>query len=140
MRMRTKKLGGRFSSLRAAHSIDATQACVRKVDWVDINIDNVSSRTKKINMTPIRFGGDDDDEGDGDDDEDEDEESTPVPRSKRSVARCVFYFILYLRKFLCLLTMNYLRAHQKNDYRKACSRENEIPQKRHRQGAGQCGR
>ena len=41
-----------------------------------------------------------------DDDEDEDEESTPVPRSKRGVARCVFlfYFILYLRKFLPRIT------------------------------------
>jgi hypothetical protein len=92
-------------------------------------------------MTPIRLEGDDDDEGDGDDgddDDDEDKESTPVPRSKRGVARCVFlfYFILYLRKFLCLLTTNYIRAHQKNYYRKACSRENKIPQKRHRQGAG----
>jgi hypothetical protein len=62
---------------------------------IDINIDNASSRTKKIDMTPIRLEGDDDDEGDGDDgdeDEDEDEESTPVPRSKRHVARCVFLY------------------------------------------------
>ena len=74
---------------------------------MDINTDK-SSRTKKIDMTPIRLEGDDDDEGDGDDgdggsdeDEDEDEESTPVPRSKRHVARCVFLFcfILHLRKF-----------------------------------------
>ena len=64
---------------------------------VGINTDRVSSRTKKIDMTPIRLEGDDDDEGDSDDggggsddDEDEDEESTPVPRSKRQVARCVF--------------------------------------------------
>ena len=45
-------------------------------------------------MTPIRLWGDDD-EGDGgdsgrDEDEDEDEESTPVPRSKRQVARYFF--------------------------------------------------
>ncbi len=66
---------------------------------MDINTDKVSSRTKKIDMTPIRLEGDDDDEGDGDDgdggsdeDEDEDEESTPVPRSKHHVARCVFLF------------------------------------------------
>jgi hypothetical protein len=94
-------------------------------------------------MTPIRLEGDDDDEEDGDDgdggsdkdeDEDEDEESTPVPRSKRHVARCVFLFcsILYLKKVSCLLTMNYIRTLQKNYYRKACSRENKIPQKKHR--------
>lgn len=75
---------------------------------IDINIDNVSSRTKKIDMTPIRLEGDDDDEGDGDDgdeDEDEDEESTPVPRSKRHVARCVFLFFHSVsEEILCLLT------------------------------------
>lgn len=96
-------------------------------------------------MTPIRLEGDDDDETDDDDgdggseeDEDEDEESTPVPRSKRHVARCVFlfYFILCLGKFSCfLLTMNHIRVLQKNYYRKACCRENKIPQKRHGQGA-----
>jgi hypothetical protein len=115
---------------------------------VDVNTDKVSSRTKKIDMTPIRLEGDDDDddEGGGDDgdggsdeDEDEDEESTPVPRSKRHVAQCVFLFcfILYLNKFSCLLTMNYIRALQKNYYRKACSRESKIPQKRHGQPARQ---
>lgn len=84
---------------------------------VDINTDKVSSRTKKIDMTPIRLEGDDDDEGDGDDgeggsDEDEDEESTPVPRSKRHVARCVylFRFILYLRKFF-MFTYHELHTH-----------------------------
>jgi hypothetical protein len=79
---------------------------------VDINTDKVSSRTKKIDMTPIRLEGDDDDEGNGDDgdvgnaeDEDEDEESTPVPRSKRHVARYVSFscFILHLRKFQAYL-------------------------------------
>ena len=92
-------------------------------------------------MTPIRLEGDDDDEGDGDDDEGEDEESTPVPRSKRHVDRCVFLFcsILYLRKFSRLLTTNHIRALQKNYYRKACSRENKISQKRHGQGARRDG-
>lgn len=105
---------------------------------VDIHTDRVSSRTKKIDMTPIRLEGDDDGDGGSDEeDEDEDEESTPVPRSKRHVARCVFLFcsILYLREASCLLTMNYIRTLQKNYYRKACSRENKIPQKKHRQGA-----
>jgi len=73
-------------------------------------------------MTPIRLEGDYDDEADGDDgdggsdeDEDEDEESTPVPRSKRHVARCVFLFcfILYLRRFSCLLNTNHIRALRK---------------------------
>lgn len=89
---------------------------------VDIHTDKVSSRTKKIDMTPIRLEGDDDDEGYGDDgdggsdedeDEDEDEESTPVPRSKRHVARCVFLFcfILYLRKFIFMFTYHELHTH-----------------------------
>ena len=62
---------------------------------VDNNTDKVSSRTKKIDIMPIRLEGDDTDEGDGDDgdggsDEDGDEESMPVPRSKRHVARYVW--------------------------------------------------
>ena len=65
-----------------------------KVDSVGINAYKILPRTKKFDMTPIRLEGDDDNEdGDGDDsdkDKDEDEESTPVPRSKRHVARCVF--------------------------------------------------
>jgi hypothetical protein len=138
-----RNFGGRFSSLRAAHSVDATQGRVSKVDLVDINTDEVSLRTKKVDMTPIRLEGDDDDEedsGDGDsgiDDDEDEESSTPVPRSKRHVARCVFpfYFTLYLRKFSSLLTTNYKCAIQKNYCSKACSSENKIPKKRLGQGA-----
>ena len=79
-----RKFSGRFrfSSLRAAHSIDATQSRVSKVDLVDINTDK-SFRTKKIDMTPIRLEGDA--VGGSDEDEDEDEESTPVPRAEVSL-------------------------------------------------------
>ena len=58
------------------------QSCVSKVDLVDINTDKLS-RTKKIDMTPIRLKGDGD--GGSDEDEDEDEESTPVPRAEVSL-------------------------------------------------------
>lgn len=103
-----------------------------RVDLVGVNAYKVPLRTKKIDMTPIRLEGDEDGDGDdgdsgGDEDEDEDEESTPVPRSKRHVAPCVF--LLPYPFQVCLPRITSALC-QKNYYCKVCSHETKIPSKR----------
>ena len=80
-----------------------------RADLVGINADKRLPRTKKIDMTPVRLEGDEDeevgdgDDGDDDEDDDEDEDSTPVPRSKRHVARYLLLlpFFAYTYPTLC---------------------------------------
>ena len=86
------------------------------IDLDYINAYKTPPRTKKIDVTPIRLEGDDDDEeGSDDDDEDEDEESTPVPRSKRHVARFVFLASFHTSgSFRLYLLLHCIRAPSEN--------------------------
>lgn len=77
-----------------------------------------TSRTKRVDMTPIRLEGDEDgddrDSYDDEEDADEDEESTPVPPSKRPASMCVF--LPYLRKpaITSLIPQYYILAPSEN--------------------------